>query len=90
MAGSIYGVFKGYLVSEGVNLENLAGFTAGNNCATMTGQLNFQFLLKEHPPMYIVGCTSHSFNLCSSYACQRDLKFWWETFILTLSILLKE
>ena len=29
-------VLRGYLVSVGVNLENLAGFAAGN-CASMMG-----------------------------------------------------
>ena len=28
-------------------------------------------LLKEHLHIIVVGCTSHSFNLCSWYACQK-------------------
>ena len=28
-------------------------------------------MLKEHPHIIVVGCTPHSFNLCSSYACQK-------------------
>ena len=42
-------------------------------CATMMGQWNGvqPILLKEHPHIIVVGCTPHSFNLCSSYACQK-------------------
>ena len=56
----------------GVNLENLAEFAA-DNCASMMGQLNRvqSILLKEHPHIIVIGCTSHSFNLYSSYACQK-------------------
>ena len=37
------------------------------------GQLNgvLSILLKEHPDIIVVGCTPHSFNLRSSYACQK-------------------
>ena len=38
-AAGIYEVLRGYLVSVGVNWENLAGFAA-DNCLTMMGQLN--------------------------------------------------
>ena len=56
-----------------VNLENLAGSTP-DNCATMMEHLNGvvqSILLKEHPHIIVVGCTSHYFNLCCSYACQK-------------------
>ena len=70
-AGGIYEVLRGYLDSVGANLENLAGFVA-NNCTTMMEQLNGveSILLKENPHN-VVGCTLNSFNLCSSYACQK-------------------
>ena len=71
-AAGIYEVLRGYLVSVGINLENLARFAA-DNCATIMGQLNGveSILLKENPHLIVVGCTSHSFNLCSSYASQK-------------------
>nr|CAI5857434.1 unnamed protein product [Callosobruchus analis] len=39
----------------------------------MMGQLNGnQSILKEeHPHIVVVGCASHSFHLCSSYACKQ-------------------
>ena len=54
----IYEVLRCYLVSVGVNLENLAGFAA-DICATMMGQLNGvqSILLKEHPHIIVVCCT---------------------------------
>nr|CAI5832345.1 unnamed protein product [Callosobruchus analis] len=71
-AASIHHVLKNHLIQLGVDLCNLAGFAA-DNCATMMGQLNgVQSILKEeHPHIVVVGCASHSFHLCSSYACKQ-------------------
>ena len=74
-----------------VNLENLVGFAA-SNCGTMMRQLNEvqSILLKEHPHIIFVGCTSHSFNLCSSYGCKKLLKGVEILVRDTLPIVLKE
>lgn len=71
-AASIYESLTNYLISSEVNLENMAGFAA-DNCATMMGQFNgVQALLRKRlPNLVVVGCSSHSFNLCSSYACAK-------------------
>ena len=73
-AVGIYEVLRCYLVSEEVNLENLAWFAPDNwTIATMMGQLNGvqSILLKQHLHIIVVCFTSHSFNLCSSFACPK-------------------
>ncbi|CAH0551119.1 unnamed protein product [Brassicogethes aeneus] len=71
-AASIYESLTNYLTSSEVNIEHMVGFAA-DNCATMMGHLNgVQALLKKRlPNLVVVGCSSHSFNLCSSYACAK-------------------
>lgn len=71
-AANIFNCLINHLISAGIKIENMAGFAA-DNCATMMGQLNgVQALLKNRlPHLVVVGCSSHSFNLCSSYACAK-------------------
>lgn len=69
-ASNIYDTLINYLTSVGIKLENMVGFAA-DNCATMMGHLNgVQSLLRKRiPNLVVIGCVSHSFNLCASNAC---------------------
>jgi hypothetical protein len=71
-AANIFDCVINHLTWAGIKIENMAGFAA-DNCATMMRQLNgVQALLKTRlPHLVVVGCSSHSFNLCSSYACSK-------------------
>lgn len=71
-ARNIFDTLLNFFNSNEIKIENMAGFAA-DNCNTMMGHIGgFQSLLRNIVPnLVVVGCSSHSFHLCSSYACEK-------------------
>jgi hypothetical protein len=72
-AEGLYQCIKKVLDENNIPYNKLVGIAA-DNANVMLGQVNsVQVLLKRNinPKIIVMGCTCHSFHLCSSYACKQ-------------------
>jgi hypothetical protein len=70
-ANSLYLSVKSILDEDEIPYSNLVGLAA-DNANVMLGKIrSVQTLLKQNinSNIVVIGCSCHSFNLCSSYAC---------------------
>lgn len=71
-AECLFGAIMDVMLKNDIPFENIIGFGA-DNCSVMMGHLTaMKALFKSvNPNIVIIGCTCHSFHLCSSAACEK-------------------